>query len=135
MAGEFPDLPDGDSPFARMIEGLRRKKVKLNAICADVLVRSQTELGGNVVRPLLIEAALPGKRADHRIRILDVVMRIGAPLSVDDFFIVTALTSHPVERVARKAGELMVALRRSTCVPRTEGSLGQLIAGEPPIPR
>lgn len=113
VAERFPALPEGNSPFDRMIQGLRRKDPELNEICTDILVRLQTEGGGNAVPRLLVEAMLPGRQPDHRIRILEVVRRIGAPLSADDFFTAMALTSHPVERVALKATELIVALRPS----------------------
>lgn len=111
VTGAFPKLPEGNNDFDRLIQGLRRKNLKLNAVCTEILVRSQTELGGNGVPRLLVEATLPGRQPDHRIRILEVLRRIGAPLSPDDFFTVMALTSHPVARVALKATEVIVALR------------------------
>lgn len=115
-ASDFPDIPEGKNGFDRMIEGLRRNDPELNELCTGILVRSQTEGGVNGVPYLLVEAILPGRQPDHRIRILEVVRRIGAPLSADDFFIVMALTSHPVERVALKAVELIVELRRPVAV-------------------
>jgi hypothetical protein len=110
----YPELPDGDSGFDKMINGLRRKDPKLNAICADLLIRSQTELGANIVHPLVNEAVLPGKHPNHRIRILDVVQRIGESLDPDDFFTVMLLANHQVEKVAKKAVELIAELRPSS---------------------
>ena len=132
VAGAFPKLPEGKNNFDRMIQGLRRKDPELNEICTDILVRAQTEGGANGVPFLLVEAMLPGRKPDHRIRILEVVRRIGAPLSPDDFLMVMALTNHSVERVALKATELIAELRPSTCVAHTKTFLGLRVPGAPP---
>jgi hypothetical protein len=107
----FPDMPEGKNAFDRFVQGLRRKAPRLNEICTDLLVRCQTEHGGNVVSPLLLEVMLPGKQPNHRVRILEVVRRIGAPLSVDNFFTVMFLIKHPNKLVAAKAAELIAELR------------------------
>lgn len=118
----YPDFPEGNSAFDKMIEGLRRKRPKLNELCADVLIRTHKEAGANIVHPLVTEAALPGKHPNHRVRLLDVVQRIGEPLGPEDFFTVMHLANHQVDKVAKKAVELMVALRpesRSYTLPRS----------------
>jgi hypothetical protein len=106
--------PDGDSGFDRMINGLRKKDRRLNERCADMLIRTHKELGANIVHPLVNEAALPGKQPNHRVRLLDVVQRIGESLDPDDFFTVMLLANHQVEKVAKKAVELIAELRPSS---------------------
>lgn len=107
----YPELPEGKGSFDRMIQGLRRKDPELNTMCSGVLLRTHTEAGVNVVPRLVIEAASSGKQPGHRVRILDVIQRIGQPLGADDFFTVMALASHHVEEVASKAAEVIAALR------------------------
>jgi len=68
-------------------------------------------MGVNIITPLATEAALPGKRPDHRIRILNVIQRIGGTLDPDAFYTVSSLMNNPVDRVARKAAEVILAAR------------------------
>ena len=98
-------LPPGDSDFERLIEALRRKDPELNAFASEVLYRA-----GNGGGPLLVREALgPGKHPDHRIRILDVIQRIGEPLG-GEFLNLVTLLNHPVTRVREKAAEVVTAL-------------------------
>ncbi len=103
---DSPTPPPGENKFQRLIEALRRKNPKLNASATEVFCEA-----GKVVVPLLVREALgPGKHPNHRIRILDVIQRIGEPLGVD-FLDFTRLLRHPVQRVCEKAGEVVAALR------------------------
>ena len=103
---DSPTLPPGENRFQQLIEALRRKDPKLNASAAEVFC-----VAGKVVVPLLVREALgPGKHPNHRIRILDVIQRIGGPLGVD-FLDFIRLLRHPVQRVCEKAAEVVAALR------------------------
>jgi hypothetical protein len=60
---------------------------------------------------LVNEACRQGKQPDHRIRILNVVQRIGEPLDADSFFDLMLLMQHRVPKVGLKAVEVIAALR------------------------
>ena len=68
--------------LAALVDFLATKHSRRNAVAVYVLAN----LGPTVVPELIREAVVPGKRPDHRVRILDVVDRIGAPLDVSDWF-------------------------------------------------
>ena len=84
-----PNLPPGNSNFESLIEALRRKDRDLNAYASEILYRlvKEMDLHKKVVPMLVREACLKGKQPDHRIRILDVVQRIGEPLDAEFFLI------------------------------------------------
>ena len=120
----FPDLPEGENNVDRMIQGLRRKAPLLNALCSEVLIRAHVNSDANLVPRLVSEAALPGKQPDHRVRILNVIQRIGEPLAPDDFFTMMGLTGHRVEKVARKATEVIIRLRPTEYAHRSVSTSG-----------
>ena len=100
-----PTLPPGKSRFARLIAALRRKDPHLNEYAAEMLCC----VGQPVVSLLVWESVIRGKQPDHRVRILDVIQRIGKPLD-EAFFALTMLLGHPVERVRQKAAKVIAAL-------------------------
>jgi hypothetical protein len=110
-----PALPPGNSSYGRLIEALRRKDPELNAYASEILVRLATEMGlhKQLVRTLVQEACRKGKQPDHRIRILDVIQRIGEPLDAESFFDLMFLCHHRVPRLGKRAGEVIAALRPS----------------------
>lgn len=110
-----PTLPPGNSNYERLIEALRRKDRDLNAYASEILFRLGTEMGQNkqLVPMLVRDACRNGRRPDHRIRILDVVQRIGEPLDAESFFDLMFLASHRVPKLALKAVEVIVALSPS----------------------
>jgi hypothetical protein len=68
--------------FGRLVGLLALDDQRMNEKAAEVFCRL-----GRLSRELLIrEVRKPGKTAEHRNRILDVVERIGGPLGVDEFF-------------------------------------------------
>lgn len=107
----IPELPPGRNAFDRVIQGLRHKDPVLNELCTDILVRVQTEGGVNGVSQILAEATKKGTNPHHRVRILEVIRRIGAQLSPDDFYTVLSLAQHPSSIVSLKALDLIVELR------------------------
>ena len=117
-----PTLPPGNSNFESLIEALRRKDRDLNGYASEILYRLRKEMDPHkqVVPMLVREACRSGKRPDHRIRILDVVQRIGEPLDAESFFDLTFLTGHRVPKVGRKAAEVFASLKPSGRSPVTE---------------
>ena len=103
-------LPPGNNGFARLIEALRKKDPELNAFASDVFIRVRSETGTAVVPALVREACCKGKLPGHRIRILDVVQRIGEPLAADAYFDLMHLAGHRVLKVAVKASEVIAKL-------------------------
>ena len=89
---DLPPLPPGETKFAQLITALGRKDPRLREYATEILCR----LGKQAVPMLVEEAAARGRQPDHRVRILDVVQRIGEPLDAE-FFVVMLLLSHPVE--------------------------------------
>ena len=59
-----------------MIEWLRTKDKLKNETASSILCR----VGEPVVEFLALEVIKPGMRPDHRVRLLDVIQRIGGPL-------------------------------------------------------
>jgi len=117
-----PTLPPGNSGFERLIEALRRKNRDLNGYASEILYRLRKEMDPHkqVVPMLVREACCKGKQPEHRIRILDVVQRIGEPLDAESFFDLTFLTGHRVPKVGLKAAEVIATIRPSakSAVPR-----------------
>lgn len=104
MNGTAP-LPPGRSKFEQLVAALGRKDPAMNEYAAEIFRRV-----GKPVVPLLVrEAVCRGKQPDHRVRILDVIQRIGEPLDMA-FFDLTMLLRHRVPRVREKAAEVIAAL-------------------------
>ena len=92
--------------FDKLVKWLSLKDPRKNHAAATLLSR----LGRPGMELLVEEAAGPGKQPDHRIAILNVVVRIGEPLGPDEFFTLQSMLHHKVPRVAEKAAEVFAAL-------------------------
>lgn len=90
----------------RMIDWLRTKDKRKNETAASILCRA----GEPVVEFLALEAIKPGKRPDHRVRLLDVIQRIGGPLGPADHYRISSLLKHRAAKVRAKAAEVLEAL-------------------------
>ena len=111
MDGRQIKLPSGKDAFQRMINALGKDDPPLNAFAEELVYRAaQVVDPAKMAYDLLLEAAANNRRAEHRIRILNLVLRIGAPLNADACMAVIYLCSHRDERVARKAGEVFMRL-------------------------
>lgn len=93
--------------FQSLIDALRTKDPEANALAAGILVRVRTEMGIDVVPALVREACGKEKLPNQRIRILEIIERIGEPLDADSFFSLNFLTNHHVQKVAFKAAEVI----------------------------
>jgi hypothetical protein len=89
-----------------MFGALRRQDDPNRSTATEILRR----LGPEVVPQLVAEASAPKLQPDHRVRLLDVLQQIRSPLSAGDYYLIQRLGEHPVERVARKAREVLRAL-------------------------
>ena len=110
-----PQLPPGDDYFERAIKALGRKDPELSAYAAEIFLRLAEQPGiAHQIVPALVRAACgKGTRVDHRIRILDVIQRIGRPLNPNSFMDLTCLARLSGERVAEKVSEVIAVLRPS----------------------
>jgi len=104
MDGMAP-LPPGRSRFEQLVAALGRKDPAMNEYAAEIFRR----VGKPVVPMLVREAVCRGKQPDHRVRILDVIQRIGEPLDMA-FFDLMMLLRHRVPKVRQKAAEVIAAL-------------------------
>jgi hypothetical protein len=67
-------------------------------------------VGKPVVEFLILEAAKPDKRSEHRVRLLDLVQQIGGPLGPAEFFKLQALLRDHAPTVRRKAEEVIMSM-------------------------
>lgn len=81
-----------------------------NELAAKVFIGA----GAAVVPMLVREAVARGKRPQHRIRLLDIIARIGAPLGVDDWMTLFSGTAMYTGPVREKIVEVIVRLGRAT---------------------
>jgi len=86
-----------------MIEWLRTKDKRKNEAAVSILCR----VGEPVIEFLALEAVKPGRRPDHRVRLLDVIQRIGGPLSPADHYRISSLLKHRAAKVRDKAAEVL----------------------------
>jgi len=67
--------------------------------------------GGSVAIPALVEAACESERKPaHRVRLLDVILETGGPLSAEDFSVLLKLLDHRSRKVSDKAREVLRTL-------------------------
>lgn len=90
----------------RLIELLGDKDRRLNRFAAGLLVW----LGPLAVDVLAEEATKPRRKAEHRVRILEVVLQIGGPLGPKAYRDIATLTEHGAKKVHRKAEEVLQTL-------------------------
>jgi len=86
-----------------MIEWLRTKDKRKNEAAVSILCR----VGEPVIEFLALEAIKPGRRPNHRVRLLDVIQRIGRPLGPADHYHISSLLKHRVAKVRDKAAEVL----------------------------
>ena len=66
---------------------------------------------GNTAIPLLVrEAISTGKRPDHRIRLLEILLVIGGKVSADDWFSLVAASRVYRGRVREKIAQVLMKL-------------------------
>lgn len=92
-----------------MFDYLATTNKERNELAAHLFVG----LGPSIVSRLVLEAISKGKRAPHRIRLLDIVIRIGTPLAVDDWMSLYAATHLSSEPVRQKIVEVFARLRHT----------------------
>lgn len=80
-----------------------------NELAAKVFVGA----GAAVVPMLVREAIVRGKRPQHRIRLLEIIARIGAPLDVSDWMTLLSGTGIYPGPVRMKIAEVLVRLGRA----------------------
>lgn len=102
VAQDRPAYPYWDC----VIEWLRTKNRRKNEAAESILCR----LGKPVVEFLIREVLQPGKRPDHRVRLLNVIQRIGGPLGPEEYYGIRKLLAHEVTRISEKASEVLTAL-------------------------
>ena len=108
----------GEGRFDLLLRWLTSKDMKKNQFAVNTLCG----LGKPVVSALVMEAILPGKRAQLRIALLDVVQRIGGPLGPEDMFRLRDLLLHRNHAVRRKAEEVIMSMAPGG-VPKTDAEL------------
>jgi hypothetical protein len=93
--------------FDRMIQWLDGE----DEVNRERAVTILCQLGQPVVELLIQEAMATDKRPAHRLRILDIVQRIGEPLGVGGFLGILPLLQDPTPSIRQKVAEMLVALR------------------------
>ena len=104
---DFPEQRPGASQVECVIEWvLARKGSKAHKAGVYILTR-----GGPKLIPDLARAACnPDRKPAHCIRLLDVILEIGGPLSTDSYSELCELLYHRSEKVADKVKEVLTTL-------------------------
>lgn len=86
-----------------LFHALRVTDESLNKNAALVL----SQLGGDPVSRLILEAARRKNRVPHRLRVLAVIERIGQLSSADDWLLLSTLAADPNEQIRVAAGRCL----------------------------
>ena len=87
-------------------------------------------LGKPVVAFLILAAAKPGKRSEHRVRILDLVQQIGGPLGMVEMCGLQSLLQHDDPNVRAKAERVIMSMSPGG-IPETPEGLAMMRAFNP----
>jgi hypothetical protein len=90
-----------------LLEALRVGNEEMNALAAELIVRC----GDSPVRRLVLMAADPTNRPQYRVRILNVIRRIGIASNPDLFFDLSRLATDKHAEVRYAAVQLIATLR------------------------
>ena len=93
------------SQFDMLIQGLYGS----DADERDRALVTFARLGERAIPLLVAQAVKPGLLPHQRVRILDVIQKIGGPLGVDEFFAIHTLLTHRSKHVRIRTAGVMVA--------------------------